>query len=129
MFGVRKKAQDISNIDVFLCDGICIEGVLSFESSAVIEGNFRGNIVKGEYLTVGRRSEVTGNISVDYLVVSGCVRGNIKAEKGVEIKASARVYGDIETPEFTLVKGAVFAGTRKSKNNFYATKKGDLLNI
>ncbi len=110
MFAVRKKAQNISNLDVFLCDGISIDGVLSFETSAIIEGSFKGNIIKGEYLRIEPQSKVTGNICVDYLVVSGCVEGNIKAKKGVEIKASAKIYGDIESPECTLVKGAVFAG-------------------
>lgn len=110
MFGRKNKRLSSDVVDVFLCRGITIEGDLSYESSAVIEGNFNGNIIKGRYLTAAENSHITGNIQVDHLVIYGCVTGNISAAKSVNVEKTAQIYGDIETPELHLVKGAVFTG-------------------
>ncbi len=113
MFGHKNKRSPSDVIDVYICSGIAIEGDLSYESSAIIEGNFNGNIKKGRYLTAAENSHITGNIQVDHMVICGCVTGNINAAKSVNVKKTAKIYGDIETPELNLAKGAVFTGKFK----------------
>ncbi len=110
MFRRKNKKSSSDGIDVFICNGISIEGDLSYESSAVIEGNFNGNIRKGRYLTAAENSHIAGNIQVDHLEICGCITGNITAAKSVNVRKTAKIFGDIETPELNLAKGAVFTG-------------------
>ncbi|MFO7812515.1 MAG: polymer-forming cytoskeletal protein [Pelovirga sp.] len=113
MFSCNNKRSSSDVVDVYISRGITIEGNLSFNLSAIIEGNFNGNIKKGRYLTAAENSHITGNIQVDYIVICGCVTGNINAAKSVNVKKTAKIYGDIETPELNLAKGAVFTGKFK----------------
>jgi cytoskeletal protein CcmA (bactofilin family) len=46
-------------------------------------------------------------------VVHGEVQGNIRAKSLVELEATARVFGTIETPALIVKKGAMFEGTTK----------------
>jgi cytoskeletal protein CcmA (bactofilin family) len=50
------------------------------------------------------------------VVVFGEVNGNIKATQLVELKSSARVKGNIETPSLVIEKGVVFEGACKMEN-------------
>jgi cytoskeletal protein CcmA (bactofilin family) len=44
------------------------------------------------------------------VIVHGEVNGNIRAREAVELRAPAKVKGDVETPSFSLEKGVVFQG-------------------
>jgi len=50
------------------------------------------------------------------LIVYGEVVGNVKATQMVELKANAKVKGNIETPALTIEKGVIFEGSCKMEN-------------
>jgi len=41
------------------------------------------------------------------------VNGNIQAKTGVEIRGTAKVRGDLETPSLVIEKGAFFQGASR----------------
>src|SRR5262249_35773716 len=89
------------------------EGKLTFEGTVRIDGKLRGEIVSSDILVVGENASVNAEIEIGMLIVEGEVNGNIKARRGVELHAPARVFGNIETPSLYVEKGVLFEGTSK----------------
>ncbi|MFQ5903861.1 MAG: polymer-forming cytoskeletal protein, partial [Candidatus Binatia bacterium] len=48
-------------------------------------------------------------------IVSGQITGNIIARERVELRSTARIFGDIVTPVLVLEEGVVFDGHCKMK--------------
>jgi cytoskeletal protein CcmA (bactofilin family) len=78
-----------------------------------LNGKFRGELISSDTLLVGETGEVQAEVQVGVAIVSGQIRGNITARERVELRATARVFGDIATPVLILEEGVVFDGRCK----------------
>ena len=84
---------------------------ISFEGVLRINGYAAGVIRSTEgSLIVDAEGELDADISVHDATIYGCVRGDIRAKRKVELRGSARVVGDIETVALSIETGAVFEG-------------------
>jgi cytoskeletal protein CcmA (bactofilin family) len=99
------------DIKAFLGPGSQFEGKLLFHEIVRLDGTFRGEIVSGDTLIVGDGADVEGEISVGTLVLSGRFKGTIKASLMVELRAPARVEGNIETPKLVVQEGVILNST------------------
>lgn len=84
---------------------------ITFEGTLRINGYAAGIIRSNEgSLIVEADGEIDADISVHDATIYGCVRGEIRAKRKVELGGSARVIGDIETVALSIEPGAVFEG-------------------
>ncbi len=93
----------------FLGYGTKISGQLHFEGSVRIDGNLDGEI-DGKEITIGESAVVTAQIIGDSIVVSGKVEGDITATQRIEIRATAKIIGNITAPRLIIEEGAIFEG-------------------
>lgn len=94
-----------------LGEGAEFEGKLVFEGRVRIDGNFRGEVVSDGTLVVGDRAVVEASIRVGSLIVlGGTVRGDVHAQRMVELHAPAKVFGNITAPELAVDRGVLFEG-------------------
>jgi cytoskeletal protein CcmA (bactofilin family) len=96
--------------DLLLGAGAEFDGKLTFAGTVRIDARFKGTIVTDDVLVVGDRARIDADITCGTVVVYGEVNGNVKARIAVELHASAKLRGDVETPAFSMEKGAVFQG-------------------
>jgi len=104
--GFDKTAE----LNAFLGEGTEFEGKLNFIGTVRVEGNLKGEIFAKDILIVGDKGTVEGEIEVNTIIITGLVKGNIKAATRVEISYPGRLYGTIETPTFVINEGAIFEG-------------------
>ena len=84
---------------------------ITFEGTLRLNGYAAGIIRSNEgSLIVEAGGEVDADISVHDATIYGCVRGDIRAKRKVEIGGSGRVVGDIEAVALSIGPGAVFEG-------------------
>jgi cytoskeletal protein CcmA (bactofilin family) len=95
--------------------GCDFEGRLSFVGTLVLNGKFRGEIVTCDTLLVGESGEIEAEVRVGTAIVSGQITGNLVARERIELRAGARVSGEIVTPVLVLEEGVVFDGRCKMK--------------
>ncbi len=107
---VRRESDVIQTL---IGKGSEFDGKLTFEGQVHIEGKFNGQINTRDTLIVGQSAKVTAEISAGTVVIHGSVEGNIKASVLIEIHASGRVKGNLESPALSIQKGATFEGTSK----------------
>ena len=112
MLGSRSKKKEPSEDDVkaFLGNGTAFSGKLVFTGSVRVDGNFTGDIMGGGVLISGEGSRIEGTITVNSIVISGDVFGNLEAKEKVEIDSRGRLFGDMVSSLLVMQEGAVFEG-------------------
>jgi cytoskeletal protein CcmA (bactofilin family) len=90
--------------------GSRVEGKLSFEGSVRIDGQIEGEINAQDTVVIGDSAEVNAQIRAGTVIVEGKVNGDIAARKRVELRAPARLVGNLSTPSLVIHEGALFEG-------------------
>ncbi len=96
--------------DLLLGEGAEFEGKLTFKGTVRIDARFRGSIETDDVLIVGEHARIDADISCGTVMIHGEVNGNVRAKTGVELRHTARVRGDLDTPSLSLEKGAFLQG-------------------
>ncbi len=98
------------NVCAFLGEDTEIEGDLSFSGTARIDGAYKGEISAEGNLVIGETADIESAIHTRSILISGKIRGTIRATEKIEISPSGRVYGDIQAPDLMIHPGAIFEG-------------------
>lgn len=86
------------------------EGRFMVRGGLRIDGKFEGAALEVDQLTIGPTGRIRTTISAVNVVVEGLVIGNIKASTRVMLLPTAKVLGDITTPELIIQNGVVLEG-------------------
>jgi cytoskeletal protein CcmA (bactofilin family) len=102
----KRRDYDEQKITGFFDKDTEFKGELTFKGSFRIDGNFKGSIISDSMLVVGDQGKVEADIKVGYLVISGEIKGTVRASDKVEIHSRGRVIGTIITPKLMVQEGA-----------------------
>lgn len=75
-----------------------------------IDGHFKGEILAEGTLIIGEEGMIEANIEASCIEISGEIHGNIHADKRVDIYATGKVFGDINSPIVAIDEGGIFEG-------------------
>ena len=100
-------------LNALLGKGSQFEGKLIFEGTVRIDGKFSGEIISTDQLIIGEGAEVKATVKVGTLVCLGDYQGDATASKGIELKAPAKVRGNLTTAAIVVERGVFFDGTCK----------------
>ena len=104
----------------YLGADVRMDGSLETNDSLRIDATFVGNVSSSHSVVVGSRGNVMGKIHAPVIKVNGCVEGDLKAGKLVEVLSNARIEGNIYTPVGGLKMR--LGGEFKGKFIMYYTK-------
>jgi cytoskeletal protein CcmA (bactofilin family) len=80
----------------YIAEGSEIDGTYAFTGTVMLNGKFKGEIQSSDILIIGEKGIVNANINVGTVLISGEVMGNVLATERIELRGTARVFGDIE---------------------------------
>jgi cytoskeletal protein CcmA (bactofilin family) len=86
------------------------EGRFSIRGSLRIDGRFEGQALLVDQLQIGPKGRVKTTIVATSVVVEGLIIGNISASRRILLLSTARVLGDIKTPELIIQDGVILEG-------------------
>ncbi len=86
------------------------EGRFAVKGNLRIDGRFEGTALRVDQLQVGPEGKVKADITATNVVVEGIVIGNITATTRILLLSTARVLGDLRTPELIIQDGVVLEG-------------------
>ena len=90
---------------------ILVKGDVVSTEDLVIDGQVQGTIELGDHsLTIGSGATVVADLVAKDVTISGQVKGDVVGSGKVELKASAKVEGDISAPKFVMEEGATLSG-------------------
>lgn len=97
-------------IQAVIAEDVEVTGQIKSGSSIQIDGKLNGDLSCAGDAVIGKSANIKGNIVVNCTVFSGQITGNISAKDRVELKATARVMGDIKARRLTVEDGVTFIG-------------------
>jgi cytoskeletal protein CcmA (bactofilin family) len=86
------------------------EGRFAIRGSLRIDGKFEGQALLVDQLQIGPKGKVKTAIMATSVVVEGLIIGNISASRRILLLSTARVLGDIKTPELIIQDGVILEG-------------------
>jgi cytoskeletal protein CcmA (bactofilin family) len=90
--------------------GANFRGTLMVTGTLRIDGEFEGDILHCERLEIGEHGVMRADVEVKEAVVQGRVQGNIRALGTLEMKAGARVQGDVAAMSVIIEPGVFYTG-------------------
>lgn len=96
-------------------EGCRFEGNLSFSGVVRIAGVVSGSVYSNDTLIISEGAVINADINANVVIISGSVKGNIKASSRVEIRRPARFEGTVVSPSLIVEEGVIFHGTTKMK--------------
>jgi cytoskeletal protein CcmA (bactofilin family) len=102
--------RDLVQVKTTVHEGVFLEGVLQFDSSVKICGQFKGKIHSSGYLYIDETAEITGELAAGSVVISGYVKGTIIAKDSVEMLPSGKIFGDVKASKLKIADGVIFEG-------------------
>jgi cytoskeletal protein CcmA (bactofilin family) len=110
MFKRRRKPAGSNSLTAFIDEGSEIEGRYTFSGTVMLNGRFKGEISTTDTLIIGDKGVINGDIRAGQVLVSGEVVGNVSAAERIELKRTARVFGDVAAPVMVVEEGVLFEG-------------------
>ena len=110
--GVNPYQRDLGHGNVsILGPTVKVRGELSADEDLVIKGTVEGYINHKKHLTISKQGDVKANTMAASILVEGKIKGDICGTKGVLIRETSDVTGNIYSPCVSLLEGAKFKGT------------------
>ena len=97
-------------LSAFIDEASEIEGKYSFRGTVMLNGKFKGEISSKDTLIIGEKAVIHASIHAGIVLISGEVVGNVFASERVELRGTARVFGDVEAPVIVVEEGVLFEG-------------------
>ncbi|OHD68404.1 MAG: cell division protein [Spirochaetes bacterium RBG_16_49_21] len=98
-------------------------GTFVINGSLRIDGRFEGKYLQAEQLYIGALGKIKTNINAVSVIIEGMVIGNINASSRVLLMPTARILGDIKTPELIIQNGVLLEGRCTIANDLRSSAK------
>lgn len=111
MLSKSTKVQDYreDRIITIIGEDTYVEGIITAESSARIDGRLKGEARFYRQLIVGEKGYINGSVTAPVIIVYGRIEGRIEADI-LEIKSTGAVTGDMTTHKLSVESGGRFNG-------------------
>lgn len=101
--------KNTEKLESFVGENTTFKGNIDTKGTLRIDGRIEGD-VSADWVIVGEKAQVKGNINGRGIVVGGRVDGNLRAKEIIEIRNKGQVYGEIFSSKLSVSEGAFFDG-------------------
>ena len=107
----RRMLDDAGETTTLVGEGSTFRGDFSGKGSFIIGGTIVGDCDVDGTVTLAAGGSWEGHLRARDVVIAGRVRGEVTAQRKLEIGATARVEGSISGAEIAVAEGAVIEGS------------------
>lgn len=102
-----------------------VRGDIQSDGNFRIDGKVEGTITTSGKVVIGATGFVQGDVICSNADIEGSVKGRLKVQELLALKASAKIAGDISTNKLSIEPGAVFTGSCQMGAVIKDIKDGD----
>ena len=99
-----------------IAQGTIIEGDLKSEGDFRIEGVINGTLITNGKVVIGTTGLVEGSLSCNNADIEGKIKGKLVVLETLSLRASANIYGDVQTGKLAVEPGATFNANCQMKD-------------
>ena len=100
-----------------IAQGTTFEGDLKSEGDFRIEGVVKGTLITKGKVVIGTTGLVEGSLSCNNADIEGKIKGKLVVLETLSLRASANVYGDVQTGKLAVEPGATFNANCQMKDS------------
>ena len=100
-----------------IAQGTIIEGDLKSEGDFRIEGVINGTLNTKGKVVIGSTGLLEGSLSCNNADIEGKIKGKLVVLETLSLRASANVYGDVQTGKLAVEPGATFNANCQMKDS------------
>ena len=100
----------ITNTENIIGEGSVFEGTIKLKGTLRIDGLFIGKQLAMEHILVGKSGRIKSEICADSIVIEGVILGNIFSKIRAMLLPTAKIKGNISTPELIIQNGVIWDG-------------------
>jgi len=108
--------KDDKQLETIIGNNTQLDGNITTKGTIKVDGRVNGNI-ETDWIILGEKSYLKGNIVAAGIVIAGYVEGNITAKEVVEIKRTGQVKGDLSTSKLVVIEGGFVDGKISMKKD------------
>lgn len=115
MFSLKQEDSENNHAnhgtaETIIGPSVKVEGTFQGQGDVIIEGILMGTLITIKDLTIGEQAKVEANVEAANMHISGEVHGNLKASGRIDLMATAKIYGDVESTVLSVASGAIVQG-------------------
>jgi len=110
MFKNNEDSYKSDKIETIIGPSVKVEGEFAGDGDIIVEGIVIGTLKTKNHLRIGSEAKVQAEISAASAFIAGDVSGNITIEADLDLKATAKIHGDIVCSQISIEKGATING-------------------
>ena len=104
------KSTDKNDTINSIAIGSKLEGNLTSSGDVRVDGSLKGAIKTAGKLVLGDTGFIEGEIKCKSAIIGGEIQGTIQTEELLNLRATAKLSGEIITSKLAIEPGAVFSG-------------------
>jgi cytoskeletal protein CcmA (bactofilin family) len=109
-------SKNTEKLESFVGANSSFKGDVNTKGTLRVDGVVEGNIT-ADWVVLGDKAQVKGDISVRGIVIGGRVDGNVRAKEIVEIKNKGRLSGEVVTNKLVVAEGGVLEGRSRMQQH------------
>jgi len=106
----RKKEGGVNGTLTLIAHDVRFKGTLHGKGSLRVDGDFEGEINMDGDVIIGEGGNVNATIKSNNLTVAGSLKGKAVVHGRLQISASGRVEGDVQTGRLAVEEGGILLG-------------------
>lgn len=106
----RDGNSDSKDIETVIGSTVKVEGNFVGAGDVVVEGHVAGTLKTSKNLRIGEHAVVKADVDAANIIVAGELRGHVNCTGRVEVLATGKIYGNVDTQTIAVAHGAVLHG-------------------
>lgn len=90
--------------------GVRVEGEFTSQGDVHIDGDVDGHVTTTGMLTIGPEARLKADVSANAAVLAGTIEGTLSVKERLDLKSTARVFGDVTCATVAIEAGALLNG-------------------
>ena len=107
--------SDLTKEQNKIAQGTLIKGNIESQGSFRVEGKIVGNIKTPGKVVVGKTGFIEGQIECENADFEGGLKGELKVQKLLTLRATAKIVGEVFADKLSIEPGAIFNATCSMK--------------
>ena len=106
----RESGVDVKDVETIIGSTVKVDGNFVGAGDVVIEGHLSGTLKTSKNLRVGETAVVKADVEAAGIVVAGEIRGHVACSGRIELLATGKIFGNVDTQTIAVAHGAVLHG-------------------
>ncbi|MGI5826899.1 MAG: bactofilin family protein [Patescibacteria group bacterium] len=131
MFNKEMKLEKFKDAETVIGSSVFVKGDFHGTGNIIIEGSLEGSLKTDADVYIGEKAQVTATIEAANATINGQINGTVKVSQYLALGSTAKITGDVNFQELSVVRGALINGRLSShgagRNKKNAPDKKDVL--